>query len=71
MSTIWAPMRPGRVAAASYEGRIGERQLAFIANVLKEFPADKLVVTGMHIPLQNYLDPDRPVDQHRRSRRRS
>jgi 3',5'-cyclic AMP phosphodiesterase CpdA len=42
--------------AGKFEGRIGERQLTFIANVLKEFPADKLVVTGMHIPLRNYLD---------------
>jgi hypothetical protein len=41
-----------------FEGRIGERQLTFIANVLKEYPADKLVVTAMHIPLQNYLDPN-------------
>jgi hypothetical protein len=40
-----------------FEGRIGQRQQAFIANVLKEFPEDKLVVTCMHIPLQNYLDP--------------
>jgi len=44
-----------------FEGRIGERQLAFIANVLKEFPADKLVVTCMHIPLQTYLDPTNPI----------
>ncbi len=44
-----------------FEGRIGERQLAFIANVLKEFPADKLVVTCMHIPLQTYLDPTNPM----------
>jgi hypothetical protein len=41
-----------------FEGRIGQRQLAFVANVLKEFPEDKLVVTCMHIPLQNYLDPE-------------
>jgi 3',5'-cyclic AMP phosphodiesterase CpdA len=40
-----------------YVGRIGQRQLTFIANVLKEFPADKLVVTCMHIPLRNYLNP--------------
>jgi C terminal of Calcineurin-like phosphoesterase/N terminal of Calcineurin-like phosphoesterase/Calcineurin-like phosphoesterase len=45
-------------SAGAYEGRIGERQLTFIANVLKETPADKLVVTAMHIPLRNYLDPN-------------
>ncbi len=44
-----------------FEGRIGQRQLAFVANVLKEFPADKLVVTCMHIPLQTYLDPASPM----------
>ncbi len=44
-----------------FEGRIDERQLAFIANVLKEIAADKLVVTCMHIPLQNYLDPANPA----------
>jgi C terminal of Calcineurin-like phosphoesterase/N terminal of Calcineurin-like phosphoesterase len=47
-------------SAGAYEGRIGERQLAFIANVLRETPADKLVVTTMHIPLRNYLDPRDP-----------
>ena len=43
-------------SGGKFEGRIGERQLAFIANVLRETPADKLVVTAMHIPLRNYLD---------------
>ncbi len=52
------PKRP--YSAGAYEGRIGERQLAFIANVLKETPADKLIVTAMHIPLRNYLDPNDP-----------
>jgi calcineurin-like phosphoesterase family protein len=46
--------------AGRFEGRIGERQLAFVANVLKEFPTDRLVVTSMHIPLRNYLDPNDP-----------
>ena len=43
-----------------FEGRFGQRQLAFIANVLREFPSDKLVVACMHIPLQNYLDAAHP-----------
>jgi 3',5'-cyclic AMP phosphodiesterase CpdA len=43
-----------------YEGRIDQRQLDFIANVLKEYPVDKLVVTCLHIPLQNYLFSDDP-----------
>ncbi|SEE03650.1 Calcineurin-like phosphoesterase [Rhizobiales bacterium GAS188] len=42
--------------AGKYEGRLDDRQLAFIANLLKEVPADKLVVVGMHIPLRTYLD---------------
>jgi hypothetical protein len=44
-----------------YEGRIGERQLAFIANVLAQVPSEKLVVVAMHIPLRNYLHPDDPA----------
>lgn len=43
-----------------YEGRIGERQLAFIANVLTETPRDRLVVVAMHIPLFTDLDPNDP-----------
>jgi hypothetical protein len=49
------------LGAGSYEGRIGQRQLAFIANVLAAFPADKLVVSCMHIPLRNYLNPKDPA----------
>lgn len=48
------PKKPRR--NGEYQGRIGERQLAFIANVLKETPADRLVVIAMHIPLRTYLD---------------
>jgi hypothetical protein len=44
-----------------YEGRFGKRQLAFVANVLKETPADRLVVATMHIPLRTYLDPHDPA----------
>jgi hypothetical protein len=52
------PSRP--YGAGKYEGRIGERQLGFIANVLKDYPADKLVVACMHIPLRTYVDPADP-----------
>jgi hypothetical protein len=44
-----------------YQGRFGKRQLAFVANVLKETPADRLVVAVMHIPLCTYLDPEDPA----------
>jgi hypothetical protein len=47
--------------AGKYAGRIGERQMAFIGNVLAEFPPDKLVVACMHIPLRTYLDPKDPA----------
>jgi hypothetical protein len=43
------------------QGRFGKRQLAFVANVLKETPADRLVVAAMHIPLRTYLDPEDPA----------
>lgn len=46
--------------AGKYRGRIGERQLAFIANVLKETPTDRLVLAMMHIPLKTYLGPTEP-----------
>jgi hypothetical protein len=44
-----------------YQGRFGERQLAFVANVLRQTPADRLVVAAMHIPLATYLDPTDPA----------
>lgn len=44
-----------------YEGRFGERQLAFVANILKETPRDRLVVVAMHIPLVTDLDPNDPA----------
>ena len=50
--------KPG--GQGKYEGRFGQRQLDFVANVLNEFPTDKLVVACMHIPLQTYLDPANP-----------
>jgi hypothetical protein len=54
------PSRGSR--GGKYEGRLGARQLAFIENVLRETPQDKLIVACMHIPLQTYIDPaDRSV----------
>jgi hypothetical protein len=53
------PSKPHR--AGKYRGLFGERQLAFVANVLKETPATRLVVAFMHIPLRNYLDPNDPA----------
>lgn len=43
-----------------YEGRIGERQLAFVENLLAQTPRDRLVVVAMHIPLVTDLGPDDP-----------
>jgi C terminal of Calcineurin-like phosphoesterase/N terminal of Calcineurin-like phosphoesterase/Calcineurin-like phosphoesterase len=53
------PTKPRR--AGKYRGLFGERQLAFVANVLKETPAARLVAAFMHIPLQNYLNPSDPT----------
>lgn len=52
------PAKPRR--SGKYRGFFGERQLAFVANVLKETDSTRLVAAFMHIPLQNYLDPDDP-----------
>ena len=52
------PAKPGR--SGKFRGFFGERQLAFMANVLKETDSTRLVAAFMHIPLQNYLDPDEP-----------
>lgn len=45
-----------------YRGLIGQRQLAFVANVLKHVPPEQLVVVSMHIPLVNFEAPDNPAD---------
>ena len=50
--------KPG--GQGKYEGRFGQRQVDFIANVLNKFPPDKLIVACMHIPLQTYLDSANP-----------
>ena len=52
------PEKPGR--GGKYRGFFGERQLEFVGNVLKETESTRLVAAFMHIPLQNYLDPDDP-----------
>jgi len=41
-----------------YQGRFGERQLAFVSRLLAQTPADRLVIAAMHIPLRTYLDPN-------------
>ena len=52
------PEKPGR--GGKYRGFFGERQLEFVGNVLKETESTRLVAAFMHIPLQNYLNPDDP-----------
>ena len=47
-------------SSGKYRGFFGERQLDFVANVLKETESTRLVAAFMHIPLQNYLNPDDP-----------
>jgi hypothetical protein len=43
-----------------YVGRIGKRQLEFVANLLEKTPPDKLIVAVMHIPLETHVDPKNP-----------
>ena len=38
-----------------YEGRISDRQLAWLKNDLAQVPKDKLIFLAMHIPLKTYL----------------
>ncbi len=44
-----------------YRGRFGERQLDFVAQVLRQTPPNRLIVTAMHIPLRSHLDPSDPT----------
>ena len=41
----------------SYQGRLGERQLEFVAQDLRHVPKNRLVVLLMHIPLHRGFDP--------------
>jgi hypothetical protein len=54
------PKVPNR--AGRYEGRFGETQLTFVANLLKEVSPDTLIVAAMHIPLRSYLNPDNKAE---------
>ena len=50
------PAKPGQ--AGKYRGFISADQLAFVAALLRETPADRLIVLVMHIPLTSYLGPN-------------
>jgi hypothetical protein len=50
------------VAGRCYRGRIGEPQLRFVENVLRNVPEDHLIVVSMHIPLVSFDNPDSPSD---------
>lgn len=45
-----------------YRGRIGEAQLEFVKNVLRNVPEERLVVVSMHIPLVCFDDPESAPD---------
>ncbi len=49
------PGKPG--GSGKYRGRLDDRQLAFVRNLLAHVPADRLVVAALHIPLRTDLDP--------------
>lgn len=49
---------PDPLGVGTYVGEIGERQLAWLGNDLRQVPVDRLVVLAMHIPLHSELDPE-------------
>lgn len=51
---------PVPIGASTYEGRIGERNLALLRNLLAEVPADTLIVLATHIPLHTDATPSGP-----------
>lgn len=51
-----------RIDGRHYRGRIGERQLSFVRNVLKNVPKDHLVAVSMHIPLVSFENPQAAGD---------
>jgi C terminal of Calcineurin-like phosphoesterase/N terminal of Calcineurin-like phosphoesterase len=44
--------------AGKYEGRLDERQLEFVRNVLGHTPDDRLIVVVLHIPLKTAIGPE-------------
>ncbi|MDF2115412.1 calcineurin-like phosphoesterase family protein [Roseiarcaceae bacterium H3SJ34-1] len=52
----YAGVRPDG-APGGYRGRIGAAQMAFLGNLLQHWPKDRLIVLGMHIPLQTNWNP--------------
>ena len=59
--------RPGREFCledrASYNGRVSDIQMQWLANLLAHIPQDRLIVLMHHIPLVSFSDADRPVHQ--------
>ena len=53
---------PGAPRCGQYQGMIGERQLAFVRNVLARVAPDALVVLSMHIPLMSFQDAGNPSE---------
>ena len=51
---------PVPVGANTYRGRIGDRGLAFLRNLLAEIPRDDLIALAMHIPLHTETGPEEP-----------
>lgn len=51
---------PVPIGANTYRGRVGERGLTFLRNLLAEIPQDDLIVLAMHIPLFTDTAPDDP-----------
>jgi hypothetical protein len=54
--------RAATAGGRAYRGRIGNNQLQFVANVLRNVSPEALVVVSMHIPLASFDDPDSASD---------
>ena len=59
---LGAATAPPAARGGRYEGRFGERQLAFVENVLRDWPREHLVVAAMHIPLVTDLGSENPAN---------
>ncbi len=58
----WTGADPAQGRRGSYRGFLGERQLAFVENDLRNVPRDRLVVVALHIPLTGTIDPKPSIE---------
>ncbi len=59
---------PGRTGCVDdenpgYNGRVDERQMRWLTNLLAEVPRDRLIVLAHHVPLVSFVDGTSPIHQ--------